>query len=83
MSDPVDKLTDKSTSHPLDSALTEYQAQVDRVNARFPERRADFTTGSGDHIQRLYTPKDVETNHPGHDWKRVIRAMGRNNSSGP
>ena len=77
MSDPVDKLAEKSTSHPLDSALTEYQSRVDRANARFPERKHEFTTGSGDHIQRLYTPKDLEATSPSFNYEQGLGFPGQ------
>ncbi|WDV45536.1 methylmalonyl-CoA mutase family protein [Clostridiaceae bacterium M8S5] len=34
--------------------------KVDKALARFPERLENFTTGSGEEINRLYTPEDIE-----------------------
>ena len=48
----------EDNAHPLDEGVARYQANVDRVNSRFPERRGEFTTGSQDPIERLYTPRD-------------------------
>jgi len=39
--------------------LASYEAGVDKSLARFPERRADFVTGSGSPVKRLYTPLDA------------------------
>jgi methylmalonyl-CoA mutase, N-terminal domain len=46
--------------HPLDQGLADYEERVAQVNARFPERSPAFTTGSGEPVNRLYTPKDLE-----------------------
>ncbi len=46
-------------SHPLDDSLSAYQEKVNAVNQRFPERSPEFTTGSSDPINRLYSPKDI------------------------
>ena len=51
-------------SHPLDQGLADYEDRVKKVNARFPERSSEFSTGSGDPINRLYTPKDLEDKAP-------------------
>lgn len=77
MSDPIDKLADKPTSHALDPALAEYQTQVDRVNARFPERKGEFSTGSGDPIHRLYTPKDLEIGPQDFDYEQDLGFPGQ------
>ena len=39
--------------------LASYEAGVDKSLARFPERRAEFVTGSGSPVKRLYTPLDA------------------------
>ena len=65
------KVTDHSsdhTSHPVfneqdDQHYQHYQQQVDKSIARFPERKADFTTNSGSVVNRLYTPRDHEGNY--------------------
>ena len=54
-------MSDSQYSHPsFEAKLAQYEEQVAKVNARFPERSDQFTTGSGDHINRLYTPRDLE-----------------------
>nr|WP_066500796.1 methylmalonyl-CoA mutase family protein [Abyssisolibacter fermentans] len=37
------------------------QAKVNKALSRFPERMENFTTGSGENVNRLYTPEDVES----------------------
>ena len=39
--------------------LAAYEAGVDKSLAKFPERRAEFVTGSGSPVKRLYTPLDT------------------------
>jgi methylmalonyl-CoA mutase N-terminal domain/subunit len=39
--------------------LAAYEAGVDKSLAKFPERRAEFVTGSGAPVKRLYTPLDA------------------------
>jgi methylmalonyl-CoA mutase N-terminal domain/subunit len=39
--------------------LDAYEAGVNKALAKFPERRADFVTGSGAPVKRLYTPLDA------------------------
>jgi methylmalonyl-CoA mutase N-terminal domain/subunit len=52
--------TEVVAPHPLDEGIVRYQDKVAQVSARFPERLDDFTTGSGDEISRLYTPRDLD-----------------------
>ena len=33
---------------------------LDKVLSRFPERKEEFKTGSGDEVKRLYTPEDIK-----------------------
>src|SRR6056297_2045143 len=33
---------------------------LDKVLSRFPERKEEFKTGSGEEVKRLYTPEDIE-----------------------
>ena len=64
-SDDAPGAQDTTPPHPLDRGLERYQDRVAQVSARFPERRDDFTTGSGDQIDRLYTPRDLDhLTHP-------------------
>lgn len=51
-------------AHPLDESLERFNAKVEKMNQRFPERKESFTTGSGDPINRLYTPRDLEGEQP-------------------
>jgi methylmalonyl-CoA mutase N-terminal domain/subunit len=40
-----------------------HKAQVEKTLARFPERKAQFTTNSGMAVDRLYTPGDVTVDY--------------------
>ena len=77
MSDSKETLGAQTQPHSLDESLAEYQAQVDKVNARFPERKQEFTTGSGDSIQRLYTPKDLEAQPNAFDYEQDLGFPGQ------
>ncbi|MCL1992321.1 MAG: methylmalonyl-CoA mutase family protein, partial [Spirochaetes bacterium] len=47
-------------SENIKAGLDEYNAGVEKVLAKFPERKKEFTTGSGAPVKRLYTPLDSE-----------------------
>jgi methylmalonyl-CoA mutase N-terminal domain/subunit len=44
----------------LDDKLNVYNERVAKETAKNPERRETFVTGSGEPVERLYTPKDAE-----------------------
>ena len=44
----------------LDDKLNTFSERVAKETARNPERKETFVTGSGEPIERLYTPKDIE-----------------------
>lgn len=46
------------------SALEQYEQQIERTTARFPERRDVFYSTSKAEVKRLYTPIDVEEIDP-------------------
>ncbi|MBL8965691.1 MAG: methylmalonyl-CoA mutase family protein [Spirochaetaceae bacterium] len=49
-----------SENENLKKAVEAYEAGVQKSLAKFPERRAEFVTGSGSPVKRLYTPLDLE-----------------------
>jgi len=44
----------------LGKAVQDWDAKVEKSNAKFPERKARFVTGSNAIVNRLYTPLDIE-----------------------
>lgn len=36
------------------------ETKLDKVLSRFPERKEEFKTGSGEKVERLYTPEDIK-----------------------
>ena len=44
----------------IEEALKGWEAKVEKSLAKFPERKANFVTGSNAPVRRLYTPLDLE-----------------------
>ena len=44
----------------LQEAKAKYDAQVEKVLKKIPERKADFVNTSGIPVARLYTPLDMQ-----------------------
>ncbi len=54
----------KEVEQAFKSALEQYEQQIERTTARFPERRDVFYSTSKAEVKRLYTPIDVEESDP-------------------
>ena len=54
----------KEVEQAFRSALEQYEQQIERTTARFPERRDVFYSTSKAEVKRLYTPIDVEEIDP-------------------
>lgn len=54
----------KEVEQAFKSALEQFEQQIERTTARFPERRDVFYSTSKAEVKRLYTPIDVEENDP-------------------
>ncbi|HHT20334.1 MAG TPA: methylmalonyl-CoA mutase family protein [Tissierellia bacterium] len=50
---------DRSKLDQMKDKANQYEAQVEKSIARFPERRETFVTGSNSEVERLYTPEDI------------------------
>ncbi len=42
-------------------SFDDYEKKVEKTIAKFPERKQEFTSGSGMTVKRLYTPLDIES----------------------
>lgn len=49
-----------SSKEQLEKAVQDWSAKADKANAKFPERKGTFVTGSNAPVKRLYSPLDLE-----------------------